>query len=422
MIRWNKVPLLFRVAWHELRAIATSYSVLLVLVGGVFFYGLLYNYMYAPNVVREVPVAVVDHSHTALSRQYVRWLDATPDVAVACELPDMAAAKSLMTEGKVFGTLYLPRDFATLLYEGRPSVYPFYASTDAFLYYEAMERANLSVMEAIDAAYRTALLPLLPVQGLAAVATQRPVTVVGTALYNPTEGYGIYLIPSVLMIIIFQTLMMLIAMTSNRTSEASLLFLYKEKFNHSGGDCRTPRCCHPDDRKKRSLLAEGGSSLALSLVCGKSLTYVLLYAVFSLFLLGALPLLFDIPHAASGLNLTVLLVPYLLSSSFLGLALSRWYSDAEAPILLIAFFSIGLIFLSGVSFPLELMPWYWRAVHYVLPAAPATLAFVKLSAMEASLRDIAPELIALWVQTLAYLLLAVAVYRCKLRERRRVNG
>lgn len=389
MIRWNRLPLPFRVAWHELRAITTSYSVLLVLVGGVFFYGLLYNYMYAPNVVREVPVAVIDHSHTALSRQYVRWLDATPDVAVAYELPDMAAAKSLMTEGKVFGTLYLPCDFATLLYEGRPSVYPFYASTDAFLYYEAMERANLQVMEAIDGDYRTALLPLLPVQGLAAVATQRPVTVVGTALYNPTEGYGIYLIPSVLMIIIFQTLMMLIAMTSNRTSEAHLGTQLDE--------------------------GQGKLSAALSLVCGKSITYALLYAVFSLFLLGALPLLFDIPHAASGLSLTVLLVPYILSTSFLGLALSRWYSDAEAPILLIAFFSIGLIFLSGVSFPLELMPWYWRAVHYVIPAAPATLAFVKLSAMEASLRDIAPELITLCVQTITYLLLAVATYRRKLR-------
>ena len=392
MIRWNRLPLSLRVAWRELQAIATSYSVLLVLVGGVFVYGLLYNYMYAPNVVREVPVAVVDHSHTALSRQYVRWLDATPDVAVAYELPDMVAAKSLMTQGEVFGILYLPRDFATLFYEGRSSVYPFYASTDAFLYYEAMERANLLVMEAMDGDYRTTLLPFLSLQGLAAVATQSPVTVVGTALYNPIEGYGVYLIPSVLMIIIFQTLMMLIAMMSGRERQQRLL---------------APYAC----------LRSNHTRLALSLVWGKSLTYGMLYGVFSLFLMGALPLIFDIPHAASGLSLTVLLVPYIFSTSFLGLALSRWYTDPEAPILFIAFFSIGLIFLSGVSFPLELMPWYWCAVHYIIPAAPATLAFVKLSAMEASLRDIAPELIALCMQTVAYFLLAVAVYRRKLKCR-----
>ena len=83
MIRWSDLPLCLRVAWREMRAIGHSYSVLLVLVGGVLVYGLLYNYMYAPNVVHDVPVAVVDHSCSSLSRQYVRWLDATPEAAVA---------------------------------------------------------------------------------------------------------------------------------------------------------------------------------------------------------------------------------------------------------------------------------------------------------------------------------------------------
>ncbi len=42
--------------------------------GGIFLYGLLYNYMYAPNLVRKAPVAVVDLSHSALSREYIRLL------------------------------------------------------------------------------------------------------------------------------------------------------------------------------------------------------------------------------------------------------------------------------------------------------------------------------------------------------------
>lgn len=391
MIRWSDLPLCLRVAWREMRAIGHSYSVLLVLVGGVLVYGLLYNYMYAPNVVHDVPVAVVDHSRSSLSRQYVRWLDATPEAAVAHEVSDMDEAKLLMTQGEVFGILYLPDDFETLFYEGRQAIYPFYASTDAFLNYESLEKANLQVMEAMDGEYRTQLLPLLSLQGLTAVATQSPVTVVGTALYNPTEGYGIYLIPSVLMIIIFQTLMMLVAMMT-------------------GSECRERRL-RPYVRLHRNRW-----SIALSLVWGKSLTYSMLYAVFAFFLTGLLPLIFDIPHAASGISLVVLMVPYILSTSFLGLSLSRWYTDPEAPILLIAFFSIGLIFLSGVSFPLELMPWYWRAVHCIIPAAPALLAYVKLSAMEASLCDVLPEVATLLVQTMVYFALAVAVYRAKLKK------
>ena len=73
---------------REFRAISTSYAVLLVLMGGIFVYGLLYNYMYAPNIVTDAPVAVVDNSHSSLSRQYIRWLDATPQVAVYAQAVD----------------------------------------------------------------------------------------------------------------------------------------------------------------------------------------------------------------------------------------------------------------------------------------------------------------------------------------------
>lgn len=388
MIRWNKSPLFLHIAWREFRAIATSYSVLLVLVGGVFAYGLLYNYMYAPNVVREVPVVVVDHSHTALSRRYTRLLDATPDVSVAYHAQDMAEAKELMQRARVYGILYLPNDFEEHLLRGEPSVFPFYATTDAFLYYEAMERAGLEVMEAMDGEYRTQLLGDLSLGGLAAVATQSPVTVVGTALYNPIEGYGVYLIPSVLMIIIFQTLMMLVAMMSNRKSEHALL-----------------ASCAP--------MQVGRTRLALSIVCGKTITYAMLYAIFAFFLVGLLPLLFDIPHGASWGALAMLLIPYILGTSFLGLALSRWYTDAEAPILLIAFFSIGLIFLSGVSYPFELIPWYWKVAHYVIPAAPAVLAYVQLGSMGATLHDVCPQLLALYVQMVVYFALAVCTYHDK---------
>ena len=43
------------VSVREFRVMCTRYSILMVLSGGIFLYGLLYNYMYAPNVVRNAP-------------------------------------------------------------------------------------------------------------------------------------------------------------------------------------------------------------------------------------------------------------------------------------------------------------------------------------------------------------------------------
>lgn len=52
---------------NEFKTISGSSAIVLVLMGGIFMYGLLYNYMYAPDVVRNVPVVVVDNSKTELS-------------------------------------------------------------------------------------------------------------------------------------------------------------------------------------------------------------------------------------------------------------------------------------------------------------------------------------------------------------------
>ena len=77
------------VSVREFRVMCTRYSILMVLSGGIFLYGLLYNYMYAPNVVRNAPVAVVDMSQTPLSRHYSRLLDATPQAQVLTNNADL---------------------------------------------------------------------------------------------------------------------------------------------------------------------------------------------------------------------------------------------------------------------------------------------------------------------------------------------
>lgn len=373
----GSIPAIIR---HEWRAIATNPAILLVLAGGIFLYGLLYNYMYAPNVVRKAPVAVVDLSHSALSREYTRLLNATPQASVYARTPDIVEARRWMEQGEVAGIVYLPADFETRVAQGETSVFSLYASTDAFLNFKGLQESSSRVMLAVNDAHRMEGTVFLPPQGLVAVATSAPVNVSGTALYNYTEGYGSYLIPAVMIIIIFQTMLMVIGMLT-------------------GGEAERKRYPLPTWKN------------AVRRVTGRSFVYVALYAIFSLFLLGLLPRIFSIPHIGSGMDIVVMMIPYLIGSAFFGLAVSRWFTDSDAPLLMIAFFSVGFIFLSGVSYPLELMPWYWQAAHYIFPVAPAVLAFVKLNSMGASLADIQPQIIIMWVQVVVYGVLAIGTQR-----------
>ena len=381
---------ILRAARYELRAILANRSVLLVLGGGIFLYGLLYNYMYAPNVVRDVPVALVDESRSSLGRRYASLLDATPQVRIALSASDMPDAREAMKRGDVVGIVYIPSDFENRVRRGEEGVYVMFSSTEAFLYYANVQEASSGVMLALNDEVRPGQVVFLPSDDVQTIVQTPSVGVHGEALYNVTDGYATYLIPAVLMVILFQTLMMVVCMRNGQE-------------NLQGA------------KLPAELFGEGPSwRHAVSLVLGKASVYVGFYAVFSLFLLGFLPLVFGLPHLATPLEIIQLMIPYLLASSFFALSLSPFCKDSEAPLLFITFFSVGLIFLSGVSYPLELMPRVWRFVHALLPAASGTLAFIKLNSMDAGIRGIAPEWALLWMQCVVYFSTACVVFRRKL--------
>lgn len=374
----------------EYRTIATSYSILLVLMGGIFMYGLLYNYMYAPDLVRKAPIVIVDKSKSELSRHFIRLLDATEQVSVQASGIDYPTAQEMMKKNEAVGIIYIPFDFADRVGRGNQSIFISYETTSAFLYYMAMQEAASGAMLALNDSYRPNMLVFLPQGSAPEMAAAQPISVVGTALYNYTEGYGTYLIPAVLIIILFQTLLMVIGMISGEERETGSLVRFAKEGTTFG-------------RMSRVILA-------------KTFVYTMLYAVFSLFLVGLIPYLFQMPSIGHAMNTVILLIPFLLSTCFLGLAASRFFTDGDAPLLMIAFFSVGLVFLSGVSYPLELMPWYWKAAHYIIPVAPATLAYVKLNSMGASMEQIQMEYITLWIQCVVYFLLACLTYRYTVRQ------
>ncbi|MBQ8771429.1 MAG: ABC transporter permease [Bacteroides sp.] len=378
---------ILRIAKYEYRSMLRSLPVLLVLGGGIFFYGLLYNYMYSPNVLREVPVAIVDESRTPLSRHYIRLLDATPQVRVQGVVNDRMEARERMKKGEVSGIVFLPDDFEAKVGRGEEAVFISYNTAITFLYYAALKEASTGAMLALNDEVRPGQVVFLDANVVQPVINTLSMEVQGIALYNGNGGYATYLIPAVLMVILFQTMLMVISMRCGMEYEQRMLPLFQ--------------------------VVNGTSSwrTAISIVIGKSVVYVGFYAMFTIFLLGFLPLVFHLPHLASPLLLVQLMIPYLFATAFFGLSCSPFFKDSDAPLLLIAFFSVGLLFLSGISWPLELMPWPWRLLHCLLPAPVGVLAFVKANSMGADITDISREMMLLWGQCAVYFFVACFVYK-----------
>ena len=80
---------------EEMKTIFTDGGAILLLIVAVTIYPVVYSIAYKNNVVRDIPVAVVDLDRSQLSRQMSRMLDATKEVAVHTETGNMEEAQKL---------------------------------------------------------------------------------------------------------------------------------------------------------------------------------------------------------------------------------------------------------------------------------------------------------------------------------------
>jgi hypothetical protein len=348
----------------EFRLFSTTKSVVTIVIGGVILYAILYNFMYMDEVVRQVPVAVVDEENTAQSRTLVRQLDATPQLHVTHRPANVEVAKETLDRGEVEGVICLPRDAAP--------IYIMWGSTASLLTYSAIQEAVTAVSMA----------RLSEAAAMSGKGSRAAVDIVGLPLYNATGGYGTYLIPAVLMVILFQTLLMAVSVRLGTD--------YTERY-----------------RRWLHLISVPTWHSAARLVTARLLVYVSVYAVMAFFLVGLVPWLFDLPHESGPLTLAVLMGEYLVASAAFALACAPLFRDPEGPLVYIAFFSVGYLFLSGISYPLELMPAGWRIVRLFFPVCPATLAYVETATMGATLQDISAHLLLLSVQAKVYISVAV---------------
>ncbi|MBR7167886.1 MAG: ABC transporter permease, partial [Bacteroidales bacterium] len=244
----------------EWKHIATNISILLVMIGGNIGYGFLYNYMYNPNTVKEAPIAVVDMAGDVLSHTFIQNLDATEQVSVAYTIPDYAKAEELLRDRKIVGFLYLPQNFSKLGSNYNHSNIMAYGSTLSFLDFLMLQEATTYTLLDFNAMLRPLYVSQLPDKQKYALAQLQPIEVIPSPLFNVTEGYGTYLIPPVLMLIIFQTMMICISISAGEERESKHLHNIKiNTFTYNK---------------------------SLTLVVGKTIAYTSIYSIISLFMLG----------------------------------------------------------------------------------------------------------------------------------------
>lgn len=367
----------------ELRLVLKDEGVLIFFIIVPLIYPLLYSWIYNNETVREVPVVVVDDSHSAMSRQFIRMCDASPDVQIKYYASDMDEAQMLVGRQIVKAIYRIPADFESNLMRMQQSVVSVYCDMSLMLTYKAAYQTALAVSQTMNKEIQIQLAGRYTKREEQIQAA--PLQCDDVALYNPGGGYGSAILPAVLMLILQQTLVLGIGMAAGTARETNRFSDLVPIQSHYHGTFR--------------------------IVLGKAMVYFMIYAVMGTWLTVVVPRLFNFPHLAQWYNLLMLMLPYTLACIFFGITVSCLVRYRENVMLLVVFVSIPLLFLSGASWPQSAIPGFWQGISWLFPSTFGVRAYVRLNSMGGSIGDVLTEYQILWLHVLIYFVIACLVYR-----------
>ena len=380
-LQWLRIKETGIVFTDELKRIFRDPGVLVIFIVATLVYPFLYKAIYWNEQIKDIPVAVVDCSQSPESREFLHRWAAAPDVKLSSYCTSMAEAEHLLRDQKVHGIIYFPHDYAAQLADpfGQAHI-SLYCDMSSFLYMKAI---YLSANQVMLESMRNIQIDRYQQMGMDqefawSLVQDAPYT--ETALFSPTGGYGSFLIPAVLVLILHQTLFFGICMLGGTAREEN-----KQLY------------IMPGRRRSYSVLR---------ITIGRAAAYFIIYFALAAILLVALPRLFDIPHVGRPEDLLRLIVPYILATIFFSMCVSVTIRNRESGMVLLISSSLIFLFMAGISWPKEMIPDAWRYLSWFIPYTWGAHGFIHMSSMGASLWTTRTEYIALWILSGGYFLIA----------------
>lgn len=374
----------------EFKWILKDRGVLIIIVIAPLAYAILYPYLYTNETLVDVPIAVVDHCNTARSARLTRSLDATMDLKVLEKLDNLEQAKVELYKGNIHGIVYIPSDFDKKIEAKDQASISMYSDMGSFMYYRAMVLAVNYVSLDRGEKIKMKRLNDAGVSGYDAEVAAKPLLNESTILYNPGMGFSSFLLTAVLILILHQTLVFGIGMAAGAERENNL-----------------------NNELILNTTSRGG---VFRVVMGRALSYFIVYLLWSAFVLLVVPKMFNLPHIGDYQTILAFVVPFLLATIFFGMTISYFNMERETQMIMFIFFSLILLFLSGISWPQSNMSGFWRVFSYLFPATFGIQGFIKSNTMGATASAIQFEIAGLWIQTLVYFITTSILYFKEIKQ------
>lgn len=375
---------IFSIMLLEYRRIIFDKLAITIIFVGTAFYSFYYPFPYKNDIVRDMPVAVVNLDKSDLSKTVVTMLDNTESLKVI-KYPSMEEAKKGIYLREVFGIIYIPDEFYKLVARGESPSVSVFADGSYFILYSTAISAATQIVLTTAAGVKIQKMSMLGVHFEDALKLQSAVNLTAKPVFNPRGGYVTFVAPAIYALIVQQILLMVILLVHATGYENG--YGYKDNMN------------------------------TVSILLGKILAYLPIYAaVFSYFFTIG-PMVFGIQLHNSLSDAVSYAVPYGLSIILFAISLSVFARDRDAILLVLLMTSIPFVMMAGFIWPHFMMPEWVKLLSYLIPSTPGVTGFLYIRQMGADVSNIMFMYVNLWIQVCIYFITAVFAVKWQQKQR-----
>ena len=312
-------------------------SSVLVMVFCYIFFLSIFN----DGMPRSLPIGVVDHDHSYVSRTFVRTIDAVPNVHVVKQYVDYGEARDAMQRGDIYAFYTLDKGFGRKLMSSQQPDYSFYVN-EAYIVAGSLTYKELIYMSNLGIAFVQK--KMLELKGEEVIdkeilAIVQPISNDSHMIANPYVNYGVYLLNMMLPGIMQMLILLMTVFTIG----------LEMKMN------TTPE-----------LMKTANKSMLAALLV-KLLPYTLLFSILGI---GGNLVLYKFMHYPMNGSLlrysfaTVLFV--MAYQAIGGMFIGLLHSLREALSLVAVYAILGVSF-TGFTFPIEAMPRGVQVFQHLFP-------------------------------------------------------
>jgi ABC-2 type transport system permease protein len=356
----------FASEWRRVLGTRSAFTLLFL---APLIYGIYYPQPYLNQILRKLPIAVVDNDLSDLSRQIVETLDASGALRVAVRARTLAEARTAIDRGEAFAVVDIPPGTERDVLKGITAHVPIYADATYLFVFRSTASGVATAIGTLTSnlVSRGARSDGSLVQ--AKLASMSPADVLLQPIFNPVGGYASYVVPAAFILILQQTLLIGAAMLT------------------------------------RAALAKGGGAFAG--VFGRGVAHLTIYLPAVALYLVVLPRIYGFSTLGHLPQLVAVAAIFLLATSFMGQAVGAWFTRPENATILLLATSLPQFFMAGFAWPREAIPDVALAFGRLFPADSAIDGLVRVNQLGASISEVAHDWFWLWCLAVGYFVLAV---------------